>query len=102
MSIMTLERSVEQQQTTHRGEMSLASLQDAIANAVRSTDPSCEAFGGVFVEPLRPKSRHEANWEIKGVKFGKTDRAKANEALTTVVERMQREFLLSIDPLDSE
>lgn len=99
MSIITLERPTEQRLAAHRAEISLSTLQDAIADAVRKTDASCEAFGGVFVELLRPKSRHDANWEIKGVKFGKTDRAKTNEALATVVERMQREFFLSADPL---
>jgi hypothetical protein len=31
------------------------------------------------------------------VKFGRADREKANQAVTTVVERMQREFRLSDD-----
>jgi hypothetical protein len=97
MSMPTLERPVENQLAPKREQISSSSLQDAITDAVRKADPICSAFGGVFVERFKPKSRQEANWEIKGVKFGKTDRVKANEVLATIVERMQHEFLLSND-----
>jgi hypothetical protein len=50
-----------------------------------------------MVRHEKPKSRLDPNWVIRGVKFGKADRKMANEALATVVERMQREFLLSDD-----
>jgi hypothetical protein len=97
MSMLTLERPVEELHVTHREAISRASLEDAIANAVRKADPICEAFGGVFVERLRPQSRQDANWDIMGVRFGRADRAAAADALTTVVERMQYQFLLSND-----
>jgi hypothetical protein len=97
MSMLTLERPVEERAVTHREEISLASLENAITSAVRKTDPICEAFGGVFVERLKPQSRQDANWDIMGVKFGRADRAAAADALTTVVESMQSRFLLSSD-----
>jgi hypothetical protein len=69
-------------------------LQSAIVDAVRKAEP---AFVDVIVERISPKSRFDTNWALKGVKFGKADREKANRAVTTVVERMQREFRLSED-----
>src|SRR5271154_6387479 len=97
MSMLTLERTVEERQVTHREEISRASLEDAITKAVRKMASNCEAFGGVFVERLKPASRQDANWDIMGVRFGRADRAVVADALTAVVERMQCQFLLSND-----
>jgi hypothetical protein len=97
MSTLELDRTVEDRKIGNRQEISVASLQDTIAEAVRKADPDCEAFVGVFVERMRPKSRLDANWDIKGVKFGRSDRATANATLATVVERMQGEFLVCND-----
>jgi hypothetical protein len=97
MSTLTLELPVEERRVTHREEISRASLEDAISKAVRNADPICEAFGGVFVQRLKPHSRQDANWDIMGVKFGRADRAAAADALTAVVERLQAQFLLSND-----
>jgi hypothetical protein len=72
-------------------------LQSAITNAVKKAEPACEAFVGVIVERTTPKSRFDANWALRGVKFGRADREKANKAVTTIVERMQRDFRLSDD-----
>jgi hypothetical protein len=72
-------------------------LQSAITNAVKKAEPGCETFVGVIVERITPKSRFDANWALRGVKFGRADREKANKAVTTVIERMQREFRLSDD-----
>jgi hypothetical protein len=69
----------------------------AISEAVKKAAPGCEEFVGVMVQQDRPKSHLDPNWAIRGVKFGKADRKVVDEALATVVERMQREFLLSDD-----
>jgi len=69
-------------------------LQSAIAKAVRTAEP---AFVDVIVQRISPKSRFDSNWDLRGIKFGKADREKANKAIMTVVERMQREFRLSED-----
>ena len=69
----------------------------AISEAVKKAAPGCEEFVGVMVQQDRPKSHLDPNWVIRGVKFGKADRKVVDEALATVVERMQREFLLSDD-----
>jgi hypothetical protein len=72
-------------------------LEWVITEAVKKEGIGCEAFVGVIVQQTRPKSRFDANWAVRGVKFGRADRDKANEAIATIVERMQREFRLSDD-----
>jgi hypothetical protein len=44
-----------------------------------------------------PKSRFDANWAIRGIKFGKADREKSTKALEAIVERLQSGFKLSED-----
>jgi hypothetical protein len=80
-----------------RVSITIPELELAILEAVKKAAPSCEEFVGVIVRHETPKSRLDPNWAIRGVKFGNADRKMANDALATVVERMQREFLLSDD-----
>jgi hypothetical protein len=70
-------------------------LELTIADAVKKAAPGCEAFVGVIVQQTTPRSRFDANWALRGVKFGQAGRETVNEALATIVERMQREFRLS-------
>jgi hypothetical protein len=72
-------------------------LQSAITKAVKKADPKCEGFVGVIVQREVPKARLDADWAIKGVRFGKADRDMSSAALATIVERMQREFSLAAD-----
>lgn len=81
----------------NRSLIASETLQSAITKAVKKAEPACEPFVGVIVQRTTPKSRFDANWALRGVKFGRADREKANKAVTTVVERMQREFRLSDD-----
>jgi hypothetical protein len=80
-----------------RVSVSRANLQSAITEAVRKSEPDCEAFVGVLIKPETPKTRYDANWAIKGVKFGRSDRDKSSKAMATIVQRMQRDFKLSED-----
>ena len=75
-------------------------LELTITEAVQAA-PGCEAFVGVIIQRTTPKSRLDANWELRGTKFGRTDRKIAKEALTPIVERMQREFRLPERPTKS-
>jgi hypothetical protein len=72
-------------------------LETAIAEAVKRGMPECGEFVGVIVQRTTPQSRFDPNWVLRGVKFGKADREKASEALTAIVDRMQREFRLADD-----
>ena len=78
----------------NRNPVTRSDLQAAITDAVKKSAPGCEAFVGVIVQRETPKARLDANWAIRGVRFGKADRDKCSKALTTIVERMQREFVL--------
>jgi hypothetical protein len=78
-----------------RVPIAAAKLELAIAEAVKEVAPGCETFVGVIVQQTKPRSRFDANWALRGVKFGKADRETVNEALATIVERMEREFRLS-------
>jgi hypothetical protein len=69
-------------------------LEAAITEAVKAS-PDCEAFVGVFVMPVKQESRFDANWSIRGVRFGRTDRGKSSQVLANIVEFMQGDFSLS-------
>jgi hypothetical protein len=85
-----MDRSVD-----NRNPISREAMQAAITEAVKKADPGCEPFVGVIVQRTKPTSRLEANWAVRGIKFGRADRNKASNAVTAIVERMQREFNLS-------
>jgi hypothetical protein len=78
-----------------RRPITLEYLQSAIAKAVRETDTECEALIGVFVERIVPASRGDVNWALKGVRYGKAERAKCDAAIAVVVERLQLEYIVS-------
>ena len=71
-------------------------LELTITEAVKAM-PGCEAFVGVIIRHKTPMSRLDANWEIRGIRFGGMDRKMAREALTPIVQRMQQEFRLTED-----
>jgi hypothetical protein len=81
----------------HRVSKTTLELELAISEAVKSAAPGCEDFVGVIVRHTAPKSHLDPNWEVRGVKFGKADRKMVDQALATVVDRMQQEFRLSDD-----
>jgi hypothetical protein len=75
-------------------------LESTITEAVKAA-PGCEAFVGVIVQRTTPSSRSDPTWEIRGIKFGLADRKLVMEALTPIVERLQREFRLIEGPIKS-
>ena len=85
-----------------RSSVSPERLQPAITKGVKKSDAKCEGFIGVIVQRQTPKARFDADWSVKGVRFGKADRDKCSLALVTIVERMQREFSLAAVPGSAE
>jgi hypothetical protein len=83
--------------SSHRKRVPREVLELVIAAAVKNTDPQCEPFVGVLIEHHAPKSREDANWAIKGIRFGRADRGKCSAALAVVVDKMQGEFELRQD-----
>jgi hypothetical protein len=78
-----------------REQIKCETLEVAIATAVKSSDPLCEPFIGVFIERRTPSSRDDANWAVRGVKFGKAGRENCNAALSVIIGRLKREFEIS-------
>jgi CspA family cold shock protein len=70
-------------------------LQSVIASAVRDSSPQCEAFVGIFIRPIVPKSRGDVNWALRGVKYGSAERAQCDAAISHIVEQLQRQFVIS-------
>jgi hypothetical protein len=81
--------------SSSRVAIKCAVLEAAIATAVKRSNPSCEPFIGVFVERSAAKSSDEANWAVKGIKFGRAEREPCNAVLSVIVERLKREFEIS-------
>jgi hypothetical protein len=80
-----------------RKSIECENLEIAINNAVKKGVQGCENFVGVIVKRTTPKSKFDTNWTLRGVRFGKVDRRKADKAIALVVERMQRQYKLSDD-----
>jgi hypothetical protein len=80
--------------------LSKSDKRTAVTKVVKSA-LDCEAFVGVIIQRIEPKSRTDPNWAVRGVRFGKADRDKSGKVLATVVEQMQREFSLTDDQDDA-
>jgi CspA family cold shock protein len=78
-----------------RRSITRAALELAIAEAVRQSDPQCEALITVIIERVVPKSPGGANWAVKGVKYGRAERNRCSEAISGCVEEVQRDFDIS-------
>jgi cold shock CspA family protein len=78
-----------------RTPIARAALELAIANAVREGDPECNGLIGIIIERAVPTAAGDANWALKGIKFGKADRDRCRAAISTCVEEGQREFELT-------
>jgi hypothetical protein len=78
-----------------RTPISRAALELAIAETIRANDPQCQGLVGVILERVVPGSAGEANWIVKGVKYGKSERARCSIALANCVEEGQRDFEIS-------
>jgi hypothetical protein len=89
LSLFSMDQPVDNRNLISRDEMQ-AGITEAVKKAV-----DCEAFVGVFVERTTRTSILEANWTVKGIKFGRADRSKAHDAVNRIVERMQCDFNLS-------
>ncbi len=79
-----------------RQPIARADLERAIAEAVKATGEDCQALVGVILERVSAASSGAvANWTVKGVRYGKSDREACHSALAACVAEKQREFELS-------
>jgi hypothetical protein len=77
-----------------RKPMTREALEQSLTEAVRAGHPEFETFAGVIVERIVPERPGEANWVVKGVKYGKADRHRCGIVLSHCAEEAQREFEL--------
>jgi hypothetical protein len=82
---------------TAREPIKRAALEAAITTAMKRSRTGCEPFVGIIIERVARHSSDEANWAVKGIKFGKSEREECNSALALIVERMKREFEIADD-----
>ena len=73
-------------------------LEQSLAEAVRSVSPECQAFVGVIIERVAPKTSGAVNWAVKGVRYGKADRDRCEAALGMCLREKQLEYVLSDEP----
>jgi cold shock CspA family protein len=81
-----------EQSRSKRTSISRGELESTIAEAVRSSGPECAALVGVIVERVVPESSGDANWVVKGVKYGKAERVRCAASLLKCVEEGQRAY----------
>ena len=70
-------------------------MESEIAAAVKRSSPECGQFVGVIVERETTSLQSASNWDVKGVRFGKSDRRVATSTLDEVLERLQRKYSLA-------
>jgi hypothetical protein len=93
MNVLELDPTSCAAEPTARDRIERTILERAITAAVKQSGASCAPFVGVIVERVAARNvSGQANWAVKGVKFGKSDRAQCNSALSVIVERLKREF----------
>jgi CspA family cold shock protein len=75
-----------------RTPITRAALELAITETIRANDSQCQGLVGVIVERVVPKLPGDANWAVKGIKYGKADRDRCSAALSDCVKQGQQEF----------
>jgi hypothetical protein len=71
-----------------------AELEDGIANVVKG-GADCGDFVGVIVEWVKPNSPSDANWALKGIKYGAANRGLCDAILSTCIAEKTLRFDLA-------
>jgi hypothetical protein len=86
---------ISQKSKERRTAITRASLELAMAQVVRESDPQCKALIGGVLKRVVPKSHGDANWTVKGVKYGTVERDRCGAAVSNYVEEVRLEFEIS-------
>ena len=70
-------------------------IEQSLTAAVRACHPEFEDFAGVIIERIVPPAPGEANWAIKGIRFGKADRHRSGIILSYCVDEAQLKLELA-------
>jgi len=90
--------AAEEQPSVSRQAIACDALESVITKAVRDSSSQCSAFVGVLLQRTVPKSRDDVNWALKGIKYGKGDRARCDAAISDIVKQLKCEFVISDEP----
>jgi hypothetical protein len=90
-------RKSDDKTKAERQPMTRTALEGAITERVKNSSAECEEFVGVIIEYVKPEKLGDANWGLKGVRYGKANREACAAALSALVAEGQLEFELS-DP----
>jgi hypothetical protein len=90
--------AAEEQTPSIRLPVTCDALQSVIAKAVRDSGRECQDFVGILLEHTPPRSPSDSNWVIKGIRYGRGDRAQCDAAISDIVEQLQREFVILDQP----
>ena len=72
-----------------RQPISPRDLQSRNGSRQEISDLDCHAFVDVIIERAELKSRLDANWANKGVRFGSSNREKATLAVAAITAQVQ-------------
>jgi hypothetical protein len=89
-----MSKEAEEQAEAKRTPIARTALEQAITDAVKASHPDCQNFVGVIVERLSQSPPEKANWAVKGIKYGKANRALCGATLSSDVSKRQLEFKL--------
>ena len=90
-------RKSDDKSKVERQAMTRTALEGTITERVKNSSAECEQFVGVIIEYVKPSKPGDANWGLKGVRYGKADREACAAALSVLVAEGQLELELS-DP----
>ena len=85
----------ETQLVPRRVPITRAALELALTEAVRKNGPECSALVGVIVERVVPRSPGDANWAIKGIKYGRAERDRCRASVSKCAKEAQSEYEIS-------
>jgi CspA family cold shock protein len=85
----------ETQLTPRRVRITRAALELALTEAVRKSSPECSALVEVIVERVVPRSPGDANWAVKGIKYGKAERDRCRASVSKCAKEAQSEYEIS-------
>jgi CspA family cold shock protein len=88
-------QNVGTQLAPRRVAITRAALELALTEAVRKSSPECSSLVGVIVERVVPEFPGDANWAVKGIKYGKAERDRCRASVSKCVEEGQSEYEIS-------
>jgi len=77
-----------------RRRIKRAELEQGIANVVKG-GADCREFVGVIVERVTPNAPGDANWALKGIRYGAANRALCDAILSGCLAEKAQRFDLS-------